>query len=321
MNDHITPTIEKTQQQYQFLQENQPLQGDPENLEMNTNKDTNLNANTTTIQNLMSEQFYSSISNRLARPEENTTQEKHLTRLPGYNNIDQLCDTDSRPTGSQESWSHKELLYDRPALINQGYKVIPATCKEPHVLSRPYQVIPTHKEPHVLPATMPHNGHSITMQHTREKAQNLPQPPSASEAQKFRSTQVQQSRQEYSQLTETEKAKFLNSSISNDTRNFVWHNSVNRFSSTPVYMTKDTSSVSDYVFSEERKESIGDIPTLTGDTGDIPTLTGDAEDVSTPTGDIPAPAAVHLHTHRRQSRDNLTLLEPEDQVQETFLHL
>ena len=43
----------------------------------------------TTIQHLMSVHCYGSISNKSTRPEENTAQEKYLTRLPGYNSTDQ----------------------------------------------------------------------------------------------------------------------------------------------------------------------------------------------------------------------------------------
>ena len=70
------------------------------------------------------------------------------------------------------------------------------------------------------------------------------QPPDDSETQKFRSsTQVQQPRQEYSRFTETEKAKFQDPFIYNDDRNFVRHNSVEKFSPYFVYLTKpDTSS-------------------------------------------------------------------------------
>ena len=62
------------------------------NLKMDTNKDTNC---MTTTQHLMSEHYCGSISNRSAQPEENTAQEKYLTRLPDYNNTDQLCDRES----------------------------------------------------------------------------------------------------------------------------------------------------------------------------------------------------------------------------------
>ena len=55
------------------------------------------------------------------------------------------------------------------------------------------------------------------------------QPTEDSETQKFDSAHVQQPRQEYSHLTETEKAKFQIPFTYNDDRNFVWHNSVINF--------------------------------------------------------------------------------------------
>ena len=71
-----------------------------------------------------------------------------------------------------------------------------------------------------------------------------------SRTQKFRSsTQAQQPRQEYSRFAETEKAKFQDPFIYNDERNFVWHNSVDKFSPNLVFMTTpNTSSVSNSVF-------------------------------------------------------------------------
>ena len=76
------------------------------------------------------------------------------------------------------------------------------------------------------------------------------QPSEDSRTQKFRSsTQVQQPRQEYSRFTETEKAKFQDPFIYNDDRNFVRHNSVDKFSPNLVYTTTpNTSSVSNSVF-------------------------------------------------------------------------
>ena len=69
------------------------------------------------------------------------------------------------------------------------------------------------------------------------------------ETQKFNSTHVQQPRQEYSRFTETNKAKFQIPFTYNDKRNFVRHNSVNKFSPNLVYMTTpNTSSVSNSVF-------------------------------------------------------------------------
>ena len=70
------------------------------------------------IQNLMSEHFSDSISNRSARSEKNTAQKKYLTRLLDHNNIDLLCDKESSPTDLSESWSHKELLHNRFKLID-----------------------------------------------------------------------------------------------------------------------------------------------------------------------------------------------------------
>ena len=133
----------------------------------------------TTIQHLMSEHCYGSTSNRSARPEENTAQEKYLTRLPCYNSTDQLCDRESRPTDPSESWPHKELLYNRPKLINKE-QIIPVMHKEPHVLSRPskamaHQYRHTEKEVHLL------SGPS-ELQPVKGKDQDLLQPPDASEA-------------------------------------------------------------------------------------------------------------------------------------------
>ena len=153
----------------------------------------------TTIQYLMSEHFSNSISSRSARPEENTTQKKYLTRHLDHNNIDLLCDKESSPTDLPESWSHKELLHNRYGLINHGDKITSVTHKEVYLLSRPskamaqwrIQYMP--KEVHILsgPSTLqpvtialPHNDHGIITQYTpREKDQDLPQLLGTSEAQ------------------------------------------------------------------------------------------------------------------------------------------
>ena len=96
-----------------------------------------------TTQYLMSEHSSGSISNRLAQPEKKTSQKKHITRLEGYNNTDQLCDRESLPTDLPESWSHKEPLYNRSRLINHGDKIIPVTYihKELYILPRPSKVM------------------------------------------------------------------------------------------------------------------------------------------------------------------------------------
>ena len=73
------------------------------------------------------------------------------------------------------------------------------------------------------------------------------QPTEHPETQKLDSAHVQQTRQEYSQLTETEKAKFQNPFIYNDDRNFVRHNSVNKISPNLVFMTTQNTSLSNSV--------------------------------------------------------------------------
>ena len=77
---------------------------------------------------------------------------------------------------------------------------------------------------------------------------------------KIRSTNVRQTRHNYSQLTEIEKAKFQNPFTYNDERNFVEHNPVTKISDDLVYPTKDTSSASILSELEEREGSAEDIP-------------------------------------------------------------
>ena len=114
------------------------------------------------------------------------------------------------------------------------------TEKEVHLLSEPSELQPLKAMAH---------------RYTEKEAHLLSepsgfQPSEDSRTQKLRSsTQVQQPRQEYSRFTETEKAKFQDPFIYNDDRNFVQHNSVDKFSPNLVYMTTpNTSSVSNSVF-------------------------------------------------------------------------
>ena len=148
-----------------------------------------------TTQYLMSKHSSASISNRLAQPEKNTSQKKHITRLKGYNNTDQLCDRKSLPTDLPESWSHKEPLYNRSRLINHGDKIIPVTYihKELYILPRPSKAMAQwkfqymQKEVYILsrPSKLqPVDDCSIVTQCThREK--DLPQLPSTLEAQEM----------------------------------------------------------------------------------------------------------------------------------------
>ena len=106
-------------------------------------------ANMITTQYLMSEHSSDSISNRLAQPEKNTSQKKYITRLEGYKNTDQLCDRESLTTDLPESWSHKELLYNRYRLINHGDKIIPVIYKELYILPRRSKAMAQWKFQHI----------------------------------------------------------------------------------------------------------------------------------------------------------------------------
>ena len=73
---------------------------------------------------------------------------------------------------------------------------------------------------------------------------------------KIRCTEVWKPSMEYSQLTESHKAKFPSPYSLNEERNHVRHNSVNEISSDLVIQTKsNTASVSDSVFSEGKEEN------------------------------------------------------------------
>ena len=107
---------------------------------------------------------------------------------------------------------------------------------------------------------------------------------------KIRCTNVRQTRHKYSQLTESEKAKFQTPSTSNEVRNYVKHNSVENISQDLVHPTKsDTASASLISESEEREEI--------AETADVPAPT------PAPT---PAPALERV-------KDSPTLQDPESQ--------
>ena len=77
---------------------------------------------------------------------------------------------------------------------------------------------------------------------------------------KIRSTNIQQTRHNYRQLTEIKKAKFQNPFTYNDERNFVECSPVKKISDDLVYLTKDTSSASMLSKLEEREEIAEDVP-------------------------------------------------------------
>ena len=119
--------------------------------------------------------------------------------------------------------------------------------KEAHLLSGPSELRPFKAMAH---------------RHTRKEAHLLSrpselQPTEHPETQKLDSAHVQQTRQEYSRLTEINKAKFQNPFICNDERNFVWHNSVSKISSNNVFMTTPNTSVSNSVFCRKKGRKRG----------------------------------------------------------------
>ena len=98
--------------------------------------------------------------------------------------------------------------------------------------------------------------------HTRKEAHLLSrpselQPTEHPETRKLDSAHVQQTRQEYSRLTEINKAKFQDPFIYNDERNFIQHNSVSKISSNNVFMTTPNTSVSNSVFCRKKGRKRG----------------------------------------------------------------
>ena len=119
--------------------------------------------------------------------------------------------------------------------------------KEAHLLSGPSELRPFKAMAH---------------RHTKKEAHLLSrpselQPTEHPETQKLDSAHVQQTRQEYSRLTEIKKAKFQDPFIYNDERNFVQHNSVSKISSNNVFMTTPNTSVSNSVFCREKGRKRG----------------------------------------------------------------
>ena len=78
---------------------------------------------------------------------------------------------------------------------------------------------------------------------------------------KIRCTDGRETRHNYSQSTESEKAKFQTPSTSNEARNYVKHNSVEKIPQDLVHLTKsDTASASLFSESKEREAITADVP-------------------------------------------------------------
>ena len=137
--------------------------------------------------------------------------------------------------------------------------------KEAHLLSGPSELRPfkdARKEAHFLsgPSEL-RPFKAMAHRHTKKEAHLLSrpselQPTEHPETQKLDSAHIQ-TRQEYSRLTETEKAKFQNPFIYNDDRNFVRHNSVNKISPNLVFMTTQNTSLSNSVFCRKKGRKCG----------------------------------------------------------------
>ena len=80
---------------------------------------------------------------------------------------------------------------------------------------------------------------------------------------KIRCTNVRQTRHNYSQLTESEKAKFQTPATSNAVRNYVEHNSVENVSQDLVHPTKSDTASASLISESEEKEEIAE-------TADVP---------------------------------------------------
>ena len=115
---------------------------------------------------------------------------------------------------------------------------------------------------------------------------------------KIRCTNIRQTRHDYSQSTELEKAKFQTPATSNAARNCVEHNSVENVSQDLVHLTKsDTEASASFDFESEEREEITEI-------ADVPA----SKPAHTP---APAPALQkvkeqsHIPGSRKSTRKNL----------------
>ena len=77
---------------------------------------------------------------------------------------------------------------------------------------------------------------------------------------KIRCTNIRQTRYNYSQSTESEKAKFQTPSTSNAVRNYVEHNSVENVSQDLVHLTKSDTASASLISESEEREEIADAP-------------------------------------------------------------
>ena len=168
-----------------------------------------------------------------------TPREKDLPQLPSTLGAQEMYDT------------HQEILRRQPVRPERNYiELTPGTA-----------VWVQHKqntswEPAVVASQSSSNSYWIMQENGSDQPKVYRRTRSML---KIRCTDIQNPTPEYSHLTENQKAKFHSPYISNEERNLVRHNSVNKIPSDLVTQTKSsTASVSDSVFSE-RKEEIAEI--------------------------------------------------------------
>ena len=111
---------------------------------------------------------------------------------------------------------------------------------------------------------------------------------------KIRCTDIRQTRHNYSQLTELEKAKFQTPPVLNERRNCVKHNSAENVSQDLVHLKKsDTSASASFDFESEEREEIAEI-------ADVPAATP----AHTP-APVPALERVKEQSHTPGSRKSM----------------
>ena len=177
----------------------------------------------------------SSIASPLQLITQRTPREKDLPQLPSTLGAQEMYDT------------HQEILRRQPVQPERNYiELTPGMA-----------VWVQHRQNTSLePATVVSQSSSNSYWIMQENGSNQPKVYRRTRSMlKIRCTDVQNTTPEYSHLTENQKAKFHSPYISNEERNLVWHNSVNKVPSDLVTQTKSsTVSVSDSVFSVRKEE-------------------------------------------------------------------
>ena len=171
----------------------------------------------------------------------------------------------SRPSKAMAQWKIQHIQKEVYILSRPRFKYIQ---KEVHLLSGPSKLQPvadyiaqdTHREPAttISQALIA----SCKLQVDQRRMVTKPRVYRRTRSMlKIRCTDVRETRHNYSQSTESEKAKFQTPSTSNEARNYVEHNSVEKIPQDLVHPTKsDTASASLFSESEEREEITADVP-------------------------------------------------------------